>query len=102
MKIWTALLLILGTSCATVIHGRYQSVPVSSSPAGADITVDCDGERRNAGVTPAKVALPRRAEACSLTLTKSGYEPEHVSFERVPSKATIANVVPSLYLGVIG
>jgi len=102
MKILAALLLILGTSCATVIHGRYQSVPVTSSPAGARIAVDCGGDTSDAGLTPAKVTLPRKAETCSLTLSKDGYEPRRVSFERVPSKARYANILPGVYLGVIG
>ena len=102
MKTFATVLLLLGTSCATVIHGNHQSVPVTSSPAGANILVDCDGDRRDAGLTPAKVTLPRGSETCSLTLTKDGYEPKRVAFERVRSNATIVNLVPSAYLSIIG
>ena len=93
---------LLCTSCATVIHGRYQSVPVTSVPPGADVTVDCNGERHDGGQTPTSVTLPRRSETCSLTLGKPGYEPAIVHFDRVDSRATMANLVPAIYLGVIG
>jgi hypothetical protein len=102
MRPFAAALLLLGASCATVIHGRFQSVPVRSSPSGANILVDCDGDRRDAGTTPAKVTLPRASKTCGLTLTKDGYEPERVDFERVRSKATLVNLVPSAYLSIIG
>jgi len=95
-------LLILGSSCATVIQGRYQSVPVTSSPTGANIAVDCNGEQRDAGVTPAIVTVPRVAEVCRLTLTKSGYEPAQVWFERVPSKVRFVNLAPSAYFSIAG
>ena len=102
MRTFAAALLLLGTSCATAIHGRFQSVPVTSSPSGANIEVDCDGDRHDAGLTPANVALPRGAKTCSLTLSKDGYEPKRVAFERVRSNAAMVNVVPSAYLSIIG
>lgn len=95
-------LLVLGSSCATIIQGRYQAVPVTSSPAGANIAVDCNGEQRDAGLTPAVVTVPRAAEVCRLTLTRSGYEPAQVWFERARSNVRFVNLAPSAYFAVAG
>jgi len=76
------LLLPLLSGCATIAHGRYQSVPVSSSPSDANVTVDCGGRVKNAGPTPVIVKLKRNADHCSITMTKDGYEPTSVVFSK--------------------
>jgi hypothetical protein len=93
---------LLATSCATLINGRDQDVPVTSLPEGASIVVEClsDGPRQ-AGVTPAIVKLHRSAEECRLTLSKDGYDDATVAFRRIPSRAAAANIAPSAVLGVL-
>ena len=94
--------LLLATSCATLINGRDQNVPVTSLPEGASIVVKCLGEGpREAGVTPAIVKIHRSSDGCRLTLSKDGYDDATVAFRRVPSRAGIANIVPSAALGVL-
>src|ERR1051326_71762 len=74
------LVLPLLSAGATIAHGPYQSIPVSSSPSGADVTLECNGKIKNAGTTPVVVAVRRRAPECRITLTKDGYEPASVVF----------------------
>ncbi|MBK8980188.1 MAG: PEGA domain-containing protein [Planctomycetes bacterium] len=45
----------VGSSCATIVNGDTQSIPVSSEPTGATVTVD--GEAR--GTTPCELELSR-------------------------------------------
>lgn len=57
----TATLAVLGwcvvlTGCASIIHGRYQTVAISSSPTGCSVTID----DIPFGVTPVSVDLRRK------------------------------------------
>lgn len=54
--------------CATVIHGKNQTVEIMSTPTGADVLVD--GQPR--GTTPLKTEL-RRGEAHVVQIQKPGY-----------------------------
>lgn len=87
-----------------MINGRYQQMPVHSDPAGAHIAVDCGDAPADGGVTPATVRLRRGAHHCAITLTKDGYAPETVTFEKHLSSQTFANIglgfVTGLALGV--
>ncbi len=49
-------------------------------PDGADVELDCRGEVRHT-VTPVKLAVPPDGDACSLTLSKVGYETKRVRFD---------------------
>ena len=93
---------LLTARCATVAHGRYQSVLVNSNPSGAAVHVDC-GAPADAGVTPVTVRLRRSAQNCSLTLTNPGYSASTIPFQRVRSGLVYANVAPGVVAGgVIG
>ena len=70
------------TGCATVAHGRFQQVPISSNPAGAAVEVDCGRGAVAAGETPVVVKMPRKAQYCLVTLTRDGYQPTTVTFAR--------------------
>jgi hypothetical protein len=95
------LITLTSVRCATVAHGRYQTVPVSSNPADAAVRATCGNDPAvDAGVTPATVRL-RRGATCSLTLTKSGYRSETVSFRRARSGVFYANVVPGVVAGTV-
>ena len=92
------LALALFNACATVAHGRYQSVPVSSSPSGANVTLDCNGRVKDAGVTPVVVKLKRGADHCSITMTKEGYETTSVVFSKSVSGWVWGNLFFGDYL----
>jgi hypothetical protein len=95
------LLALVTVRCATVTLGRYQTVPVESNPSGAAVRVSCGDYERDAGVTPVKVELLRKAETCTLTLTKDGYEPETVEFQRGRSAMVYGNIVPGFFTGTL-
>ncbi|HEX9161036.1 MAG TPA: hypothetical protein VF980_04945 [Thermoanaerobaculia bacterium] len=96
---FTALLTCAG--CATAINGRFQEVPVESFPSGVKVNVACGAAPVDGGVTPARVKLERRATDCRLKLTKDGYEPREIAFERQRSKAMQVNKVVAAPLGII-
>ena len=73
----SAILLALvgtGSGCATIMHGTTQTVPVSSSPSGAQVFVDV----QYAGVTPCNVEL-KRGRPHQFVIKKVGYEDASVS-----------------------
>jgi hypothetical protein len=76
--------IVFTQGCATVHHGRHQEISVVTDPAGANVEVRC-GKTQTTAVTPATVRLPRRADTCSLVLTRPGFQPETVVFESAPS-----------------
>ena len=89
--------LLVLTSCATVRHGRYQYFPVNSSPAGADVSVNCNGHVKDAGVTPVVVKLKRKADHCTVTVIKDGYEPTSIAFTRTWSGWIWSNLLMGSY-----
>src|SRR6266581_997484 len=82
------------TGCATAIHRDLQEVPVSSTPAGASVHIDCGRGSMNVGTTPMTLVL-RRRDSCAITLSKSGFRDAVVRFQRRPSAATFTNVLPA-------
>jgi hypothetical protein len=100
MKTIALLTALLAASCASMVNGRFQDVPVASWPAHAAITLTCPGqEPRHAGYTPATITLRRGDDGCRITLTKLGYHEETIRFRRVRSAITVLNAVPGLLLG---
>jgi hypothetical protein len=87
--------------CATVQDGRYQEIRVVSDPAGASVEVHC-GKAQPAAMTPATVRVPRRADACSLVLTRDGFQPETVVFDSVPNGWIWANFGGPVAGGIVG
>jgi hypothetical protein len=79
-----AVVVILTQGCASVHNGRHQEIKVITDPAGASVEVHC-GKPQPAAVTPVTVRLPRRAEQCSLVLTRPGFHSETVVFDSSPS-----------------
>jgi hypothetical protein len=84
------------TSCGSILQGRNQVIPVSSSPAGAHIYVD----GQLSGFTPTLVEVDRR---CShvITLAREGYEAEYVNMHPHMSYAVLGNVAEGVAAGVI-
>ena len=73
---------LLSGGCASIAHGRFQQVPVTSSPAGADVTADCGRGAKEAGQTPVVVKVSRKADRCIITVQKDGYSEESVVLKR--------------------
>ena len=55
--------------CGTIIHGREQSISISSRPSGAKVLYD--GAVR--GVTPCQISLSRRHIKAVVVLNKDGF-----------------------------
>jgi uncharacterized protein YceK len=62
--------LLLMTGCATIIHGTRQDVGISSTPAGAFVTID----NLQSGTTPVFSKL-RRKENHVVRISLPGYQP---------------------------
>lgn len=74
--------------CATIIHGKNQSVEIMSSPHGADVFVD--GQPR--GTTPLKTDL-RRGEPHVVQIQKPGYLTETTMTTTKLNATPILNVL---------
>lgn len=82
------------TSCATIVNGTTQRIPVSSDPIGAHVFVD--GVR--IGCTPVNVELKRKYDHL-ITISKAGYEDESIRVEPVISGAVAGNIVAGGFIG---
>jgi len=102
MNLKTFLAVVLFTQgCATLHHGSHQEISVVSDPPGASVEVRC-GKPQPAAMTPATVRLPRRAEECSLILTRPGFRSETVVFESSANRWVWANFAGPIIGGGIG
>lgn len=91
------LILLVGgncVSCATVINGTTQKIPLTSEPMGASVVVD--GQR--VGYTPTQVQLKRK-NSHLITFEKEGYESETVKLEPVLSAVVAGNIVAGGFIG---
>ena len=87
--------------CATLHNGRYQDVEVATDPPGATVQVHCGREQPTA-MTPTTVRLSRRAELCSILLTRQGFRSQTVVFNSRPSRWAWANFGPPIVGSVSG
>ena len=92
-------LVVLSTGCSTFMCGKNQTVPVSSRPPGADVTVyNKYNDVIFNGVTPCDVILPRGdadtgAGYYKVTVVKPGYESVEVDLVGKVNRAYYANVM---------
>lgn len=87
-------ILVSFTSCASIIHGSKQVVPINSTPAGA--TVMLDG--LNVGETPVSVEMTRK-DVHTVTLQLDGYQDFEMRLARKTSGWVWGNIV---FGGIIG
>lgn len=83
-----ALALPLLAGCASIMHGTTQQVAVSSSPTGAQVTVN--GTQR--GVTPV-IADLKRKDTHVVRVTLEGYAPFEMALTRSVSGWVWGNLV---------
>jgi hypothetical protein len=97
-----ALLLIgcLLSSCATITHGRDEVISVESNPSGATATIRCAGNISASGTTPARLTIPRKADACNVNIEKSGMKTQNVTLERGFTAGYWMNFAPTLGLPI--
>jgi hypothetical protein len=97
------LLLLLASSCATMMIEPTQDISVGSEPAGATVTVDCGSAPLYGGETPVSITLERKANPCALTIAKEGFVEQHVALAReltCPPGATYVGVGTLALIGV--
>ena len=80
--------------CATVLHGTGQEIPVSSSPSGAQVSVDGMPMCK----TPCSPNIKRKHDHI-LTLAKDGFKQESVTVMHVLSGAVAGNILAGGFIG---
>ena len=81
--------------CGTIINGSRQTIPITSNPIGAKITVD----RINEGNTPLKIKLSRDTDH-TILIEKQGYDPLSILISRKRS-LDMASVILNIGWGVL-
>ncbi|HYB65615.1 MAG TPA: PEGA domain-containing protein [Steroidobacteraceae bacterium] len=81
-------------ACATIIHSPRQQVAISSTPAGATISID----NREVGKTPLVTKLARKDEHV-LRIELAGYQPFQATLSRRVSGWVWGNIV---FGGLVG
>lgn len=76
---WICCAALVLTSCATIIHGRSQEVPVTSEPASAKVTVFPGGQTIE---TPGSFILNRNTPVYTLRFEREGYETKEVELRK--------------------
>jgi hypothetical protein len=100
MKRLIALVAVLSTGCASIVHQTTQQIPVASNPPGAAVTVACGDVNNDPKlVTPTVVTVHRKPSHCSISLNKDGYQPAEVALARKMSGWYLGNI---LFGGIIG
>ncbi len=85
-------LLLILSSCATIIHGTKQKIKIISNPNGSQIFVN----GKKAGITPAIVTLKRK-DLIEIQVSHPGYEDKVMAFRgKVEKKYLIGDALLSL------
>ena len=87
-SILSALVALTVTGCGTIMQGSKQDVAVSSTPTGAQISVD----GQVAGVTPATLRLARK-NGHLVRIELPGYQPFEMNLTRKVSSIVWGNIV---------
>lgn len=87
-------LLLLGTGCATIMHGTSQDVGISSTPTGAKVTVG--GVQQ--GTTPVIAKLSRKDNNI-VKIDLPGYQPFEATVTKKVSGWVWGNI---LFGGIVG
>ena len=92
----TTVYLSSAAACATIMQGSQQPVALSSTPAGASISVD----GKEMGTTPATVRLSRK-DSHVVSLALDGYLPYQMTLEKKTSGWVWGNIVFGGVVGVV-
>lgn len=89
-------LLILSTSCATIVSGSKQRIEVNSTPTNSTVYID----NKEVGKTPYNTKL-KRNQSYSLKVTNEGYLPYQIDLQREFNAWFIGNVAIGGLIGII-
>lgn len=97
----TAVVAGMLTGCATVLKTAHEPIAVDSQPPGADAVIECQDGTRATGVTPTRITIPRAADGCVVTLSKSGYATKSIPLDVIFNAPYWSNfaLAPLLILG---
>ena len=102
MKFFLILPLAALSACATVVNGSSQTVTVSTTPPGANCTLDRIGAHVAAiSSTPGSVRLDKSKNELTVTCTKEGFRTAHLSYSPSFSGWTFGNLVAGGVVGVV-
>jgi hypothetical protein len=87
---WICCLSLLTTSCATIVHGGRQEIPITSEPEGATATIH-PGDHRI--TTPGEVILSRKKPMYTVRFEKEGYQTEERYINQSFGPLTLANLL---------
>lgn len=93
-------LTLFAAACGTMTD-RLQTIPVRSTPDGANVQLTCGTDTSNQGVTPATVVVRRDSPTCSISVSKEGFITKNVPLERVP-RIIAGDIGLSLAFGAVG
>ena len=85
---------LIAPGCATLTWKRTQAIAVTSSPAGATISVN----GRQQGVTPLEIQLARK-EKNIIRIESPGYNPAEIRLTRKIGNVLIPDIILGLWLG---
>jgi len=89
--------ILLSPNCATLTQKRTQKIPVTSSPAGAEVSVN--GVRK--GVTPLQVKVPRFRTGQVIRIESPGYNPMEIRIRRTGASLLVGDVLLGGAAGVM-
>lgn len=85
---------LINSGCATLTRDHAQRIPVTSSPAGATVSVN----GKALGTTPLEIRLPRRFKKQVILIESPGYNPVEIRPRR---KALAGPLLGDFLLGII-
>src|SRR5262249_6335827 len=90
-----ALSLALAPSCASIVSGRFQQIPIDSQPDGARVTVSRPGVARPyaIGVTPMVLRVGRKEEGLVVRVEADGRDAVDVPLRRAVNGWIAGDVV---------
>jgi len=89
---------LLASGCAMLMEQKAQKIPVTSSPAGAAVSVN--GQQQ--GATPLEIRLSRKVKDQVIRIESAGYNPLEIRVKRgISAGKLIMDVVSGAASGVI-
>lgn len=85
------------TGCATIIHGKFQKLEVSTEPQGAIVTAS-DGRTTT---TPGMLKIDRSKQTYTLNIKKEGYEDVNMTLKRGIDPWFWGNILIGGIIGIV-
>lgn len=95
--ILTLALVIVISSCATIVSGSKQRVSITTTPANAKVLINGN----NIGVTPLITHLKRSEKTHRITIELEGYKPYNTTLNRKLNGWFFGNIIFGGLIGII-